>query len=224
MPRRRRSRASDGGSSSLADAVPRARRNKSEDDVTSWIGCLWPLVLLWVAALGIQLAMELTAWISGELPLVVGALAIAVALALGAPRALRRWRARRRAPPSPDLLGILTLSSYGFEAFCRDLLEREGYTAFVTKQTGDQGVDIELRARDGRTGVAQCKQVLNTKIGRPVVQNLYGEMISRGATFGYVITTGTFTLEAVGWARPKAITLVDRDALLAMVERQRRRR
>lgn len=139
--------------------------------------------------------------------------------------ALRRIR-RRRSPraastaASPSLLGILTLSSYGFEQFCRDLLEREGYRATVTKATGDQGVDVELASRDGRIGVAQCKQVLNAKIGRPTVQQLYGEMISRRATFGFLITTGTFTTEAREWARPKTITLVDRDELLVMVARQ----
>ncbi len=140
--------------------------------------------------------------------------AVAAAAVLG----FRYWRRRRRRRPlvTGDLLGILTLSPYGFETFCRDLLEREGFRAVATRRSGDEGIDVELVAPDGRRGVVQCKHAPTARIGRPVIQQLYGEMISRHALFGYVMTTGTFTEEAKTWARTKTITLVDRDGLLAM--------
>jgi len=161
---------------------------------------------------------------------IIVAAPVAFTLSFRRGRRIARWTAARvnrrvrpkRAPPSADLLRILTMSPVAFEHFCRDVLEREGFQAVTTKQTGDQGIDVELRARDGRIGVAQCKQTPHTNIGRPTVQQLYGEMISRGATFGYIITTGAFTDEAAAFARTKTITLVDRDALLAMVDRQSR--
>ena len=172
---------------------------------------------------------------AGRAPTLVGYLVLAAALlamplVFGPPRriawsllrSITRVRRPRAKAPTADLLSVLTLSTYGFEMYCRDLLQREGYAATVTRATGDEGVDVELRARDGRIGVAQCKQVLNTRIGRPVLQQLYGEMINRHATFGFLMTTGTFTDEAREWARTKTITLVDRDELLRMADRQSR--
>lgn len=144
-------------------------------------------------------------------------------LFVGAIRAMRALLRRRGRRPA-EITAILSLSSYGFELFCRDLLEDHGFQAIATKATGDQGVDVELRAKDGERGIAQCKQWRDTKVGRPTIQQLYGEMISRGAPFGYVITTSGFTREAREWARTKRITLVDRDGLLRMTRERGRRR
>ena len=184
------------------------------------------LALLWlILFVGAGIQEGNTAPLLGY-PLIVGAV-LAMPLVFSPARrfvwrALRSTGRRRprRKPPSADLLGILTLSTYGFEMYCRDILEREGYTATVTKATGDEGIDVELRAKDGQIGVAQCKQLLNARIGRPVLQQLYGEMINRRATFGFLMTTGTFTDEARKWARTKTITLVDRDELLRMADRR----
>jgi restriction system protein len=77
--------------------------------------------------------------------------------------------------------------------YCRDLLESVGYGATVTKAAGDEGVDVELRSKDGQTGPAQCKHGVNLRVGRPTLRQLYGEMLSRRATFGHLMTTGTFT-------------------------------
>jgi len=198
------------------------RRSRKSDEL-NYPGCIALLALLTILPAAIAILEAGLTWVGNNVALVLASIALASAIVVFGPRLLRRWwrqrRARRAAPPSADLLRILTLSSYGFELCCRELLELEGYEAVVTKQTGDEGIDIELKARDGRRGVAQCKHVLNLRIGRPTVQQLYGEMIHRGATFAFLITTGTFTDEALEWARTKTITLVDRDALLEMAAR-----
>lgn len=202
--------------------MPRRRSSASDD----FSGCFGPLLVLFIGAAALGLALQLLAagimFVREEWPLVVAAIAIAV-LALLALR--RAWRgARRRRPLLVDELAILNLSTYGFEAFCRDVLEREGYDAVLTKQSGDLGVDVELRAPDGELGVAQCKHSPTAKIGRKVVQELYGEMTSRRAGFAYVMTTGTFTDEARAWARAKPIVLVDRALLMEMLGDQVRHR
>jgi HJR/Mrr/RecB family endonuclease len=195
--------------------VPRRRRNEEFNPVACVliIGILiaFPAIAT-ILALGIDFVYR--EWI-----LIVAALAIAMVVVLGFVFRRRIRPVRRTAAPTANLLSILTLSTYGFEIYCRDLLEREGFTATVTKATGDEGVDVELRAKDGQIGLAQCKHGYNMRIGRPTLQQLYGEMINRRATFGFLLTTGTFTDEARTWARTKTITLVDRDELLRMASR-----
>lgn len=108
-----------------------------------------------------------------------------------------------------DLGELLTMTSYEFEAFCREILQREGFDARLTPPSHDLGVDIELRRRSGR-GLAQCKRLApDHGVGRPVVQRLFGQMQAVQADFGWVLTTSYFTREASDWAEGKAITLVD---------------
>ena len=116
---------------------------------------------------------------------------------------------RRRPVGGTDLRTILLMSSLRFEQFCADLLEREGYKVMLTAPTGDAGVDVEFRAPSGALGLAQARRWAHTPVGRPVVQQLYGEMTHEGAAMGYVITTSRFTREAVEWATGKRIGLID---------------
>ena len=121
--------------------------------------------------------------------------------------------ARRRLGGGTDLRTILMMSSLRFERFCADLLEREGYKVTLTSPTGDAGVDVEFRAPSGALGLAQAKRWTHTPVGRPVVQQLFGEMTHEGAAMGYVITTSRFTREAVEWAAGKRIGLIDGEEL-----------
>ncbi|MDE3103261.1 MAG: restriction endonuclease, partial [Chloroflexota bacterium] len=134
--------------------------------------------------------------------------AIAIALAVGAGWYLTRRVHLRWLEQHTDLATIVLMSPRRFEIFCRDLMEREGYRAHVTRFSQDQGVDIVLRDRRGR-GLAQVKRWASVPVGRPHLQQLYGEMSHRRAAFGYFITTSWFTREAIQWTRGKAITLVD---------------
>lgn len=120
---------------------------------------------------------------------------------------------RRRLTGATDLQTILLMSSERFERFCGDLLEREGYRVKVTAPTGDWGVDVEFTAPSGAFGLAQAKRWTHTAVGRPVIQQLYGEMTHEGAAMGYVITTSRFTREAVEWAEGKRIGLIDGEQL-----------
>jgi restriction system protein len=135
----------------------------------------------------------------------------------------RAWkRFRRTRPLIVDELAIMHLTTDAFEHFCGRLMEGEGYHAEVTRRSGDFGVDVKLRDRAGRVGFVQCKHAPTATIGRDVVQKLVGAMHG-SASFGYLITTGHFTTEAAEWARSRPITLVDREALLRMIDAQARR-
>lgn len=92
-----------------------------------------------------------------------------------------------------DLATILQASPFDFEVLCRDVLRGQGFAAVTTAPSADGGVDIELQADDGRIGLAQCKRWTRHGVGRPVLQQLVGEMANRKAAFGVVITTSRFS-------------------------------
>ena len=52
------------------------------------------------------------------------------------------------------------------------------------------------------------------KVGVDVVRELYGVMAARGATGGFVVTSGRFTEEANRFASGRNVTLVDRKSVV----------
>jgi len=69
-------------------------------------------------------------------------------------------------------------------------------------------VDLELFGPRG-AGIAQVKRWRRVPIGRPLLQQFYGEMTHRRFAYGYFLTTSRFTVEALEWSRGKGITLLD---------------
>lgn len=111
-----------------------------------------------------------------------------------------------------------SLSWQEFELLVGEAFRQDGYSVQETSAGADGGVDLELR-KDGELHLAQCKQWRATKVGVAVVRELFGAMAGRGATRGYVVTSGTYTKEARGFAEGRNITLIDRDALDTMLIR-----
>lgn len=151
--------------------------------------------------------------------LLIAAAATALAVVGGIALVLfQRWRRRIWLETHTDLQTILLMHPRRFEDFCRELVIREGFKVKVTRYTSDQGVDLELQGAAGR-GIAQVKRWNGSGVGRPHLQQLYGEMAHRGAPFGYFITTSWFTRDAQEWARSKPITLIDGRGLEALASR-----
>jgi len=159
----------------------------------------------------VALALLVLSWINqnGE-KVVAPAIALIVALSVLAVGyvVFRRWRTRAWLASHTDLETILLMHPRRFEGFCRELMDREGFRSKVTRYTSDQGVDLELSGTAGR-GIAQVKRWTGNGVGRPQLQQLYGEMAHRGAVYGYFITTSWFTREAEAWSRGKPISLID---------------
>jgi restriction system protein len=98
----------------------------------------------------------------------------------------------------------------------------QGYQVVETGGGGaDGGVDVVL-SRPGKNGgetfLVQCKQWRALKVGVDVVRELYGVMAARGATGGFVVTSGRFTDDAVSFASGRNVTLVDGPKLLALIQ------
>jgi restriction system protein len=100
-----------------------------------------------------------------------------------------------------------------FERLMGAWFQTQGYA--VTQAGGanaDGGVDIELR-RGGELYLVQCKHYRTWKVAVDVIRDLYGVMTAKGASGGFVVTSGQFTEPAKEFAEGRAITLMDGDAL-----------
>lgn len=106
---------------------------------------------------------------------------------------------------------LLTMDPYNFEQHSMSFFHRAGLEAWATKKSNDLGADGFAVHSDGLI-VVQCKRNAATnKVGRPTVQQFKGVVEEHNAYRGYVITTSTFTEEAVASA-----ALTTKIALVAM--------
>lgn len=108
-----------------------------------------------------------------------------------------------------------------FEMLVGEGFRLQGYQVVETGGGGaDGGVDLVL-ARPGKSGgekfLVQCKQWRAYKVGVDVVRELYGVMAARGATGGFVVTSGRFTDDAVSFASGRNVTLVDGPKLVGLI-------
>ena len=113
------------------------------------------------------------------------------------------------------------MSWHEFERLVGEGFRLQGYQVMETGGGGaDGGVDLVLR-RPGKNGsekfLVQCKQWRAFKVGVDVVRELYGVMAATGATGGFVVTSGRFTAEAVGFSSGRNVTLIDGPRLYGLL-------
>lgn len=99
-----------------------------------------------------------------------------------------------------------------FEKFCAFLYEQQGYTAYLSALTGDEGIDLWLTRGEEKV-VVQCKRYAGT-VGQPVVRDLFGTMVHNKANRAALVTTGGISRQAEEWAADKPIHLVDGHELI----------
>ena len=154
--------------------------------------------------------------------IVLGALGVAIGLGILVWRRLSggvgtHWSAKILGIHSLD--DIYAMSPGQFEQFVAFLFQQRGFDVRVVGQTGDQGIDIELRPKGtphGTRVVAQCKRYKGS-VGQPIVREFFGSFANH-ATEGYLITTGTFTQPAVEWAAARPLRLIDGPELVRWTE------
>jgi restriction system protein len=102
-----------------------------------------------------------------------------------------------------------------FEMLVGEAYALQGYRVTETGGGGaDGGVDLVLN-RGGEKFFVQCKQWKAYKV---VVRELYGVMAAKGATGGFVVTSGRFTDDAKAFANGRNVQLVDGTKLFAMIK------
>lgn len=85
----------------------------------------------------------------------------------------------------------------------------------------DGGVDIRIRNEESRK-LVQCKHWKKNQVGVSVVREMLGIVTSERADEGIVVTSGSFTRDAVAFAETNAIRLIDGGQLEVMTREVQR--
>jgi len=108
-----------------------------------------------------------------------------------------------------------------FEMLVAEAFKLQGYAVTETGGGGaDGGVDLVLK-KGSEKFLVQCKQWRAMKVGVTTVRELYGVIAAEKATGGFVVTSGSFTSDAIEFARGRNIQLLDGDKLVAMFNKVR---
>ena len=110
---------------------------------------------------------------------------------------------------------LLRMDPFQFERHAMSFFDAAGLEAWATRKSNDFGVDGFAIHPEGLM-IVQCKRnASENKVGRPTVQQLKGVIEEQGAIRGYLITTSTFTDEALESAGlSDKLVLVDLDKLV----------
>lgn len=130
------------------------------------------------------------------------------------------WRALRTARSVQDLQA---LSPSDFEELVAAFFRSFGHRVRRVGQTGDHGVDLVVYTKDQGKWIVQCKRY-RSSVGEPVVRDFFGAMHHEAASRGFLMTTGSFTPQAVEWVRGKPITLYDGPGLVKLLRASRKMR
>ena len=105
-----------------------------------------------------------------------------------------------------------------FEVLVGEAYRLQGYRVAETGGGGpDGGVDLVL-TKGNEKFLVQCKKWKAYRVGVEVVRELYGVMTAKGASGGFVVTSGRFTEDAKAFAEGRNVQLVDGPKLLAMIQ------
>jgi len=105
-----------------------------------------------------------------------------------------------------------------FELLVGEAFRLQGYR--VTENGGggpDGGIDLAM-TKGNEKFLVQCKQWKAFKVGVDVVRELYGVMAAKGATGGFVVTSGRFTDDAKAFADGRNVQLLDGQKLFATIK------
>ena len=117
---------------------------------------------------------------------------------------------------APDALD--GMSWQDFELLVGEAFRLQGYEVTELGGAGpDGGVDLVLRKGQEKF-LVQCKQWKAFKVGVAIVRQLYGVMAAKGAAGGFVVTSGSFTAEAIEFATGRNVTLVDGAKLFGLIQ------
>ena len=112
-----------------------------------------------------------------------------------------------------------TMTWQEFEMLVAEAFRLEGFKVEEVGGGGaDGGVDLVM-TRDNERFLVQCKQWKALRVGVAVARELFGVMAARGAVGGYLVTSGSFTREAIGFSAGRNIYLVDGPKLVGMIRK-----
>ncbi|MBC7501610.1 MAG: restriction endonuclease [Herminiimonas sp.] len=106
-----------------------------------------------------------------------------------------------------------------FELLCGKYYEAAGFKTETIPFGPDGGIDIRLYRSDPNNPIAlvQCKARNNAKVGVVTARELLGVITSGKVGRGILVTTSTFSNEAIAFASANPIQLIDGPAFLAKI-------
>jgi restriction system protein len=104
-------------------------------------------------------------------------------------------------------LPIRPSNPYEYEQFCADILRSNGWSAFATKASGDQGADIKAE-KGGIVVILQCK-LYSQPVGNKAVQEVSASLSYYGADYGAVVSNMEYTRSAKELAKSNNILLLN---------------
>lgn len=110
---------------------------------------------------------------------------------------------------------LLQMDPYEFEQHVMSFFQKKGMLSWVTTKSNDAGVDGFAKHSEGLI-VVQCKRFAeHNLVGRPVIQQFKGVIEENSAYEGYIVTTSSFTKEAVESAgKNERLKLIDMNILV----------
>lgn len=130
---------------------------------------------------------------------------------------IKKFANRKLLDKQSGLASIGELSWQEFEQLVGEAYRRQEYSVEHTGSNGgDGGIDLRLR-HGGKTTLVQCKHWKTWKVGVKEVRELRGVMASEAAQHGILVTYGSFTDDAIDFARKNPITLVAGPELEQMI-------
>lgn len=115
------------------------------------------------------------------------------------------------------------MENYEFEQFVADLWKRQGWTATVSQESVDAGIDVTAVKNDPypQKQLIQAKRYgANTTVGGPDVQQYASlKQQEKGVDSVLVVTTSSFTRHAEARAKDLNVKLIDGDDLVGLIDR-----
>jgi hypothetical protein len=118
---------------------------------------------------------------------------------------------------------LLDLPPGEFEEMTAELYRARGFQAHKTGASGDHGVDVVVKSKDGKTMVVQCKR-WRKPVGEPIIREFYGTMHHEKAVQGTIIATSGFTPQAIEWAKGKPMFLYDGNKFIEMWQKSKKQK
>lgn len=116
-------------------------------------------------------------------------------------------------------IDYMSLSTYEFEQFCAEVLNRLNYKVKVTAKVNDGRKDLVGTDPRGNKIFGESKQWTTTNIGRPHMQKLKGAMVDAKVNHGIFITTSIFSSKALEYAHRNNIKCIDRKQLNKLINK-----
>ena len=108
------------------------------------------------------------------------------------------------------------LNGIQFENYLKELFSRLDYQVWRTKSSGDQGADLIIKKNNEKT-VVQAKKYRGV-LSNKAIQEVVASKKYYGANKAMVVTTGTFTKNAVELAKSNNVELWDKKKLKKIID------